>query len=997
MNKFAMLYIILLSNMIFASNKIILNQDKIIDFNADNPSELYGTIVIDEINYDILNKNNDFFLNLNIEGAYSSNKIGSPSLPQINNLISIPSGANARVEIINKSQTIIDLNTINSNIKIMPYQGSRPKTITSDFDNSFKINKQDYINDSNTHNLIEVISKGEMRGTNISNLSINPIKYNPVKNELIIYNNIEFIVHFDNINSELDSYNKSKYYSQYFEPIYSKTLINYNQYRSRNNNFIEEKVSYLIIANQVFEGYLDDFINWKTQKGFNVIVVYTDEIGSSASSIKAYINEQYINPANNLPPISFVLLVGDTQQIPPSYSTSEHVSDLDYCDMTNDNIPDILCGRFSAQTPNQLLSQIDKTIMYEKYEMSDPSYLGDVILISGVDSNYAPTYGNGQINYGNDYYFNNNHGINSNTFLYPASGNSGSQILNLASQGAGFINYTAHGYESGWADPSFSVNDVNNMSNYEKYGTMMGNTCLTNAFDSGECFGEALLRKDNAGAIGYIGGSDYTYWDEDFWFGVGSGSVSSSPNYNSTGEGAYDGMFHENNENNWAIVNHAIIMLGNLAVVQANGMDDYYWEIYHLMGDPSVSTYLKVPEINDVDHPVFLSPGANQITINAEPFSYVGLSMGNQLIGSGIINEFGIGNIDLINTSNPGEILLTVTGQNLQPYFSNIILSAPDGPYVAMNNVIIDLGNDDLISIGENIIFNLYLENLGTEPANNIIMQLNETSLSPYVLILNSNQELSILNEGDIENITFEINVDSMAPNGHSFNINLLLNANDNEYSYDYPLNIEFLIENFESGDFLFLPWSFSGNSNWEIDYTPILNETDYVSAKSGSISENMTSDLILEMYVEEDGIISFDKKVSCENVGNWSGNYYDYLAFYIDGIEQGKWAGEIDWSENTFPVNQGNHTFLWRYNKDGGVNEGEDSAWIDNITFPPAFINSFVLGDINNDSNINVSDVVVAVNLVLNSEYNYFADLNSNGVVNVSDIVLLVSIILEN
>ena len=54
-------------------------------------------------------------------------------------------------------------------------------------------------------------------------------------------------------------------------------------------------------------------------------------------------------------------------------------------------------------------------------------------------------------------------------------------------------------------------------------------------------------------------------------------------------------------------------------------------------------------------------------------------------------------------------------------------------------------------------------------------------------------------------------------------------------------------------------------------------------------------------------------------------------------------------------------------------------------------------MGDINNDSNINVSDVVIAVNLVLNSEYNYFADLNSDGLLNVSDIVILVNIILQN
>ena len=70
------------------------------------------------------------------------------------------------------------------------------------------------------------------------------------------------------------------------------------------------------------------------------------------------------NNANPAP--SFVLIVGDTPQISASYSSGGHVSDLDYCDMTNNGIPDILMGRFSAQTPTQLLTQIEKTIEYEK-------------------------------------------------------------------------------------------------------------------------------------------------------------------------------------------------------------------------------------------------------------------------------------------------------------------------------------------------------------------------------------------------------------------------------------------------------------------------------------------------------------------------------------------------------------------------------------------------------------------------------------------------------
>ena len=37
--------------------------------------------------------------------------------------------------------------------------------------------------------------------------------------------------------------------------------------------------------------------------------------------------------------------------------------------------------------------------------------------------------------------------------------------------------------------------------------------------------------------------------------------------------------------------------------------------------------------------------------------------------------------------SEPGTLELTVTGQNLQPYFGEIFASSPDGAYVAVNEV----------------------------------------------------------------------------------------------------------------------------------------------------------------------------------------------------------------------------------------------------------------------------------------------------------------------
>jgi hypothetical protein len=70
---------------------------------------------------------------------------------------------------------------------------------------------------------------------------------------------------------------------------------------------------------------------------------------------------------------------------------------------------------------------------------------------------------------------------------------------------------------------------------------------------------------------------------------------------------------------------------------------------------------------------------------------------------------------------------------------------------------------------------------------------------------------------------------------------------------------------------------------------------------------------------------ISFYRKVSTE--AGW-----DYLKFFIDNVEKEKWAGELDWGRQTYPVAAGNHSFQWSYEKDGLVSEGEDAAYVDFI-----------------------------------------------------------------
>ncbi len=57
----------------------------------------------------------------------------------------------------------------------------------------------------------------------------------------------------------------------------------------------------------------------------------------------------------------------------------------------------------------------------------------------------------------------------------------------------------------------------------------------------------------------------------------------------------------------------------------------------------------------------------------------------------------------------------------------------------------------------------------------------------------------------------------------------------------------------------------------------------------------------------------------------------------------------------------------------------------------------SNIVGDINNDSLVNVLDIVSLVNQILENQYEQCSDINSDQILNVLDIVTLVSLILDN
>ena len=624
-------------------------------------------------------KDLDFF-KIEFQSFVKNQHIGEPNTPVITSLIEIPLGADVSVNITNSEEHIFNLNTYGISNMLEPVQRSISK---SEDESQVEFTKNEATYNTNSfygNDIVKVEILGIARDKRLARVTISPFQYNPVTNELKVISNISANISFNHADYSATDELKARTASPYY---YSTNKFTLNNLDNNSKDVITHyPTKMVIVADPMFEAQLQTYINWKRRKGFTVIEAYTDDsnVGTTTSSIKSYLEGLYNAGTASDPAPSFVLLVGDVAQIPSfSGTTGTHKTDLYYCEYTGDFFPEIYYGRLSAQNTAQLQPQLDKTLEYEQYLMPDPSYLGDILIVAGVDANYAAINGNGQLQYGMVNYLNAAHGLSVYEYLYPLSDEAASTPAIKAdfNTGVGFTNYTAHCSSEGWADPSFTTSDVPNMTNAHKYGLMISNCCQSNTFADNECWGEALLRKVNGGTVGCIGGSNVTLWGEDYHWGVGAQNIQANPpvSYDASKLGAYDKLYHENGEaqTDWFVTNAAIMVGGNFAVEQAgDSRRDYYWEIYHLMGDPSLMNYFGVPAALTVNYSDPITIGETSLTVNTEQYAYVAISQNNVLLDA----QYSGANTSVVLTfptfTSPSTADIVVTKQNRQPYIGTV-------------------------------------------------------------------------------------------------------------------------------------------------------------------------------------------------------------------------------------------------------------------------------------------------------------------------------------
>ena len=1013
----------------------------------------------------------DNYDRITIEGLSYNYEPGHPELPVLPVQIIIPAGEEAvKVKVSYKRSESVT-GTYNVYPRQIPYPISYKDKVSFVEPANEIYSKNEFY----PVKLVSNVTTQYLRGHSIALLNLFPVQYNPVTKELLYHSSITISIETKQTTQATLSFQKF-----YRDDVSTKNRVKQlvcnpeeiSSYPASNRNR-EITYDYIIITNSTYESDFADFVEFKIGQGYNVFLKTTNEIyteytgADNSEKVRNFIIDAYTTLG-----AEYILLGGDTAIVPyrgfwvNSYGTEDYniPSDLYFSGLDRigtgtgpdwnvdgdnkwgehieaDYYSEVYIGRISAGNSvefsaafnkqmmyqdNPVIADLEKSLMVGEELNSSPQTNGGVYKNEIVTGGYFNGYSTAGLpaNFTNDTLYDMDGYWNPNQ-LYTKM-NSGINLLNHL--GHSGVQYNMKLYNNNVTNTNITVNGVNH-----NYFIIYSQGCLPAAFEQ-DCIAEKFTTIENGCAV-FVGNSRYG------WYMPG-GTNSSSQLLDRE---FFDALFGED-----------ITQVGpmNADSKEDNAAqcvnDNIRWVYYELLlfGDPSLDVWTAIPEDITATFQPSISLGTTEIIFQTDaPYARIGLIQNEEIIGNGTADASGNATIEFFESvTTPELISVSIIAHNKNRFESEIVVVSNE-PYVIFESYSVNdpLGNgNSLPDFDESITFDMSLQNVGTETANNVTAVLSTdddyititsdnctfgdmtsqqiVSVSdafaldiaddvpdqhnvPFTIVASgagqddwtstfnmtvnapglfsnsfvvsdvSGNNNGIIDPGEdinliisVENIghanspatfvnltcdnsdiiiendlidigqiaaqnnanaIFEITADPDIPVGTSVTFELSIVSGSYSFNTSFSKSIGIIVEDFESGDFSVFPWEFDGNADWTISDEAYEGS---FGAKSGTIGSWETTSLIIEADVISNGEISFWKRVSCEDDPN---NNYDYLHFLIDGIEQERWDGEVAWSENSYPVSTGVHTFEWEYYKDGYVSSGSDCGWVDYIVFP--------------------------------------------------------------
>ncbi len=657
-------------------------------------------------------ESNTIFQKLYIKNFSHTQEVGLPSLPSHIDVIIIPSGATATLQMLNVSTATYP------NFLVYPALEA-----ASD---EYGAPEPDFVIDSNFYHTntvypstpVKIREIVEYKGIQLALVEVYPVQYNPQKKKLFVHSNINYKLNFSHAQSYIDENQYSEYTlknlpnlvlnSTYLklEIINYLSFINGSGYSTQN----QFTPNYLIITHNDYLQAADSLAAWKERQGFKTEIISASSWTSSA--VKSAIHSRY--QAYTPKPDYFVIL-GDNDKVPGEVINSgsaTFASDLYYAcmDGNGDFVPDMAYGRISVANPQQALNVVSKIIAYERNPYVDSTFYS-----SGLTCAYFQHAGGGYAerrfaqtaeeirNYvaGRGYNVDRvyvtganvnpthwNNGIYSAgeaipSYLqkptFPWNG-TGTQISSFINTGRFFVFHRDHGNSSGWGDPHYTKTDLNNLNNGNKLPVVFSINCLTGKYMNAECFAEKLLRLNSGGAAGVFAHGEVSYSGYNDGLALGLiDAIWANPGLvpNFTGSGGVTNPVltqHTNIYRMGDVKNQGLLRMvetwgGNTSSIK------YTYELFNYFGDPAmeIKTANPTPVIASTADTINCHNDTSLVITNCNYDGIATLVSDDEMIGKAqIVN--GSATI-FFNSISGTKAYLTISGHNKIPFVKSLVVT----------------------------------------------------------------------------------------------------------------------------------------------------------------------------------------------------------------------------------------------------------------------------------------------------------------------------------
>jgi len=584
------------------------------------------------------------------EASLSSDK-DLPTLPRYTAMVMVDPSRRPVFQVNSLESEIITVDA-----RIVPSKGNftrniNPSDVPYNFGEAYSNDKW-YPADEDLVKMGEPFIFREVRGVN---LIVNPVQYNPVKNQIKLHKKIRVTVSADEKISK-NQMTKLAPISKAFEPIYKNTFVNFKQATSRLPR-LDENGRLLIIAHDAFMEAMNPFVDWKKKCGIDVKIVPMSAVGKTNTEVKAFIQEEF-NQGN----LTNVMLVGDAEQIPTNKGVKENAdSDAVYVKLAgDDHVPDAIISRLSANTDKEVAYQVAKFVNYERFPTTNKAWYTRALGIGSAEGNPKDYQYIDEIRtelLGKMF-----------TDIVKAydPGATAAMVTAATNEGISLINYLGHGSGTSWGTTRFSNTEAGKLSNGWMMPVIWDVACVNGRFVNFTGFGEAWMRSGNiespAGAVSYAGATTNMEW-------VPPIHVQAEFNKNLIANEVY--------KTTGGIFMNGIMKGLELYTAEPKKSGVMMLEQWHLYGDSTLNVRFKAPTTIAAESKAVRNADNVSVTVNVRDAA--GKAVSNARVS---VYTTGVENVRVATTNDNGEAVVTMPADMTEGFVT--VIGADVVPVVDM-------------------------------------------------------------------------------------------------------------------------------------------------------------------------------------------------------------------------------------------------------------------------------------------------------------------------